>query len=593
VAVVHGSPASPSRAANVKRVGAETDGTAVSADPAGPARLRELLDRASEHAGVDGDSEASARQFALEARILARAVGDLAGEAEALYHMASFAQTAGEIDEAFTLAIESAAVAAQTQAELIESRATHLISIVHLRAENFVEALEHATHSLEVCRSTDHHVEEGNILNTIAAIHHSMGDADRAMSTYQAALAVSEPLGRFGFAALVCGNISRIRASLGEFDAAVKMGCRAVELARRHSPEILGSLLADLGESYTGSGEHDDAARCFAEAHRVGDLPADVAVLLAEGRAALARGGLEQSIDLLEVSLELARQFGREEFELEINDLLATAYKHSGRFEEALDRREHHDALKRAMTARSAELRLRTQRLAHEALIARQQAEIFRISSSGLPGTGAVVGIADPAVAQLEAFERLAILAEFRDADTGEHTKRVGDLAAEIAHAIGRPPEWCERLRLAARLHDIGKVAVPDSVLLKPGSLTVEEFELMKTHTTVGHQILAGSSSPLFQLAAELALNHHEWWDGSGYPRNLSGQEIPLSGRIVALADVFDALSSRRVYKRAWPLGEAARFVISGRGVQFDPDLVDSFASVVVARYPSLAAELS
>ena len=109
-------------------------------------------------------------------------------------------------------------------------------------------------------------------------------------------------------------------------------------------------------------------------------------------------------------------------------------------------------------------------------------------------------------------------------------------------HAIGKSPEWCELLRMAARLHDIGKVAVPDSVLFKTGPLTVEEYEMMKSHTSMGHRILSGNSAPLFQMAAEVAQSHHEWWDGSGYPLGISHQSIALSGRIVAVADVYDAL---------------------------------------------------
>ncbi|MEO6570452.1 MAG: HD domain-containing phosphohydrolase, partial [Ilumatobacteraceae bacterium] len=191
----------------------------------------------------------------------------------------------------------------------------------------------------------------------------------------------------------------------------------------------------------------------------------------------------------------------------------------------------------------------------------------------------------------LEAFEQLAVLTEFRDSETGEHTNRVGDLAAEIAHGLGKAPEWCEQLRLAARLHDIGKVAVPDSVLRKTGPLTVEEYEMMKAHTSMGHRILSGNSAPMFQMAAEIAQSHHEWWDGSGYPLGISRQSIALTGRIVGLADVFDALCSKRPYKRAWPVAEAARFVVSGRDHQFDPDIVEAFVSVMTARYPEIAAE--
>jgi putative two-component system response regulator len=184
------------------------------------------------------------------------------------------------------------------------------------------------------------------------------------------------------------------------------------------------------------------------------------------------------------------------------------------------------------------------------------------------------------------------VLVEFRDSETDEHTRRVGDMSAEIAHALGRSPEWCEQLRTAARLHDIGKVAVPDSVLRKTGPLTVDEYEMMKSHTSMGHRILAGNSAPMFQMAAEIAQSHHEWWDGSGYPLGISHGSIALSGRIVGIADVYDALCSKRPYKRAWARAEAARFVVSGRGGQFDPDIVDAFVAVLTARHPELGDEL-
>jgi putative two-component system response regulator len=148
-------------------------------------------------------------------------------------------------------------------------------------------------------------------------------------------------------------------------------------------------------------------------------------------------------------------------------------------------------------------------------------------------------------------------------------------------------------LRLAARLHDIGKVAISDSVLLKPGPLTMEEFDEVKQHTVLGRRLLSGVSTDLFSLAAEAAWAHHEWWDGSGYPNGLSGKEIPLSGRIVAVADVYDSLSTRRVYKREWSLAEATRFIRSGTGAQFQPELVEAFVQVMVARKPSLEAEIA
>jgi putative two-component system response regulator len=564
-------------------------------------RVRKLLD----HAAACRDSDpASSRQFALQARVVARADGDRVGEAEALYRLASLAHGAGDPDEAFGLATEASEIAATAAAPLIEAWAVHLIGIVHYQASNFSEALEHCLRALEIYRTTDHEVDEGNILNTVAAVYHSMGDTDRAIVTYESALAVNEPLGRFGFAALVLGNIARIRASRSEYLPAVSLGRRAVDLARKHSPDIVSNLLADLAEAYMGLADHERASECFAEARRVWEerseqgiepVPAtQLGVMMAEGRVALRRGALSEAISVLQAALDMAERTDSREFELEINDLLATAFKRSGRFEEALDRREKHDSQYRQMFTHATDLRLRTLQVAHETATARQQAEILRLRTHELEAMVTTDG--RPIVRsanQLDAFERLAVLAEFRDTDTGQHTKRVGDMAAEIAHAVGENPDWAERLRLAARLHDIGKVAVPDAVLLKSSPLTVEEFEIMKIHTTVGNQILAGSSSPLFQLASEIAMSHHEWWDGSGYPFGHRGEAIALSGRIVALADVFDALCSRRAYKRAWPMGEAARFIVSGSGAQFDPALVNSFVSVLVARYPELEGELS
>ena len=194
---------------------------------------------------------------------------------------------------------------------------------------------------------------------------------------------------------------------------------------------------------------------------------------------------------------------------------------------------------------------------------------------------------------QLEAFQRLAVLAEFRDTDTGEHTVRVGDLASEIATELGETKVWVQQLRLAARLHDIGKVSVPDSILLKPGPLTPAEFEVMKTHTTIGASILAGSSSPLIQLASTVALCHHERWDGSGYPAGLRGADIPLGGRVVTVADVFDALTSHRSYKHAWSPLEAIKFIRSATGTQFEPRVVDAFLRVMARRHPELVAAWS
>jgi putative two-component system response regulator len=178
---------------------------------------------------------------------------------------------------------------------------------------------------------------------------------------------------------------------------------------------------------------------------------------------------------------------------------------------------------------------------------------------------------------RLEVLERLARAAEFRDDDTGHHTRRVGRIAGCLAERIGVGPAEVELISRAAPLHDIGKIGVPDQILLKPGKLSVEEFEIMKRHSAIGATILAGGRSTLIQVAAEIAHHHHERWDGSGYPAGLTGDSIPLAARVVALADVFDALSHARPYRAAWPLEEVLAEIHGKAGTQFDAHLVDAF----------------
>jgi response regulator RpfG family c-di-GMP phosphodiesterase len=176
---------------------------------------------------------------------------------------------------------------------------------------------------------------------------------------------------------------------------------------------------------------------------------------------------------------------------------------------------------------------------------------------------------------QLEMIFLLAGAAESRSRETAAHVRRVGELAGFLARHYGLDETMSDFLHHAAPLHDIGKIAIPDSILNKPGKHTSEESEVMRTHAEIGHQMLDRSPREVLRLAAEIALSHHENWDGSGYPRGLSGEDIPISGRITMLADVFDALGSDRCYKDAWEWERIREFVIAERGKKFDPKLVD------------------
>lgn len=179
--------------------------------------------------------------------------------------------------------------------------------------------------------------------------------------------------------------------------------------------------------------------------------------------------------------------------------------------------------------------------------------------------------------AQSEILARLAAAGEHRDDDTGRHTFRVGQLSGAIAESLGLPREAVELIRAAAPLHDVGKIGIPDHILLKGGKLTPEEFAVMKTHTTIGAAILAGGRSPLVLEAERIALSHHERWDGTGYPHGLAADAIPLGARIVAVADVFDALTHERPYRHAWSMDRVMEEIRAQDGHHFDPAVVSAF----------------
>lgn len=182
---------------------------------------------------------------------------------------------------------------------------------------------------------------------------------------------------------------------------------------------------------------------------------------------------------------------------------------------------------------------------------------------------------------QFDVVHRLARAAEHRDNDTGSHIVRMSHYATVLGRACGMTEEDCDVLFHATPMHDVGKLGIPDRILLKPGKLTPDEFEVMKQHTVIGANLLSGSQSAVLQMGEVIALTHHERWDGGGYPNRMAGEDIPLIGRICAIADVFDALSSKRCYKDPWPLEKTLNAIRSHAGKQFDPHLVSLFEELL------------
>ncbi|CAN5263993.1 two-component system response regulator [soil metagenome] len=182
---------------------------------------------------------------------------------------------------------------------------------------------------------------------------------------------------------------------------------------------------------------------------------------------------------------------------------------------------------------------------------------------------------------RLDIVRRLGRASEFRDNETGQHILRMSHASALLARRIGWDDAACQTMLNASPMHDVGKIGIPDGILLKPGPLTPDEREVMQTHTTIGAELLSGSGSELLEMARDIAIAHHEKWDGSGYPNGLAGHAIPLAARIVAITDVFDALTSERPYKKPWSVPDALRFMRENAGSHFDPELFEHFVAIV------------
>jgi putative two-component system response regulator len=238
----------------------------------------------------------------------------------------------------------------------------------------------------------------------------------------------------------------------------------------------------------------------------------------------------------------------------EANALLIAADNALRRRDLEIENRQHRERLESLVTERTAELASAIERLSLTEQALRDSQE--------------------------EAIQRLAYAAEFRDPATGAHISRMSRICELLARELGETEDKAQLMRIASPMHDIGKIGVSDEILRKSGSLTKGEMDEMRRHPTIGSEILAGSDSELLRLGASIALTHHERWNGTGYPRELSGGEIPLEGRIVAIADVFDALTSERSYKPAFEVDHAISVMTDERGIHFDPELLDVFIAV-------------
>lgn len=308
--------------------------------------------------------------------------------------------------------------------------------------------------------------------------------------------------------------------------------------------------------------------------------PREASAIRLAGRIAQAQGAYDQAIAHHHSALSIFES-------LKAVNEIHTTYQDLERTYVALE--DYPNAYTHAKEAHRLELSIRTEATERQlkVLVAQRkleqvqtQAEIDRLRGEELERL-VLERTNQLESAHLETLEKLSIAAEFRDSDTGQHTLRVGNRAAQVGEVLGLGADLVHTLRLAARLHDVGKIAISDTILHKPGKLTFEEYEIMKGHTLAGAKMLEQGGSVLLEMAEQIALSHHEKWDGTGYPKGLKGEEIPLEGRIVAVVDVLDALTSERPYKQAWTLEEAMNEIRAQSGRHFDPKVVDALEQVI------------
>src|SRR6185369_13665671 len=350
----------------------------------------------------------------------------------------------------------------------------------------------------------------------------------------------------------------------------------AAELVNRVLRENYYTRLLLEVNSVEKAGERCEIARRYATKSK--SARAEIAAAIAEGLYEVQAGRVDVGISRLTSTLEKARLLRSM-----LRDTLAAlvkAYEMVGQPQRALIYlREMMEALRQTQQENALRhVKLHLEQLSEGLVGDTPITKRLQRQEAALQGK-----IAEQELfrSRIEMLERLAVTAELRDDSTGEHSYRVGKLSALLAQEFGCDEDTCYMIELAARLHDIGKIGVPDAILLKPQKLNDAEQQIMRTHTTVGAELLSKSNIPHMQMAEEIARFHHEWWDGTGYPGSVSGSGIPLAARITALADVFDALTHKRPYKVAWPIQAALDEIARLKNRQFDPQLADYFIVLV------------
>ena len=515
----------------------------------------------------------------------AQQLGDLGAEVEVLNVQAGVFSALGEDARALEALRRALRGAQHLGLEQRQANILNNMGNIYTEMGDYPHALESLKWAYDLFQKTPAvRASISNLIN-LGYLYQNMGKKEDARRFFQRAKEVSRAADDALLEAAALNNLANTFRDDGACMAARDLFEEALHIVRQlgvkgyeiDNLDGLGQVQAALGNYEQALGAHTAA---LSIARDIGDREGEVDALLNLGRDYLELNQQEDARHVLTEGLTLARELERLKSVYEAHELLSQAYEAAGDLAQALShQREFHRAEKTIFNRENeAKTRQLTVQFALER--ARFEAEEYRLRTEVAQEARreAEAAVAERTVeleeAQLEVVTRLALAAEYRDDVTGEHTRRVGRNAAAIAYALGWLEDEVKLLYTAARLHDVGKIGVSDAVLLKPDKLTEDEYELIRQHTVIGARILSDGRSRLLQMAEEIALAHHERFDGRGYPHALAGERIPETARIVAVADVLDALTHERPYKRAWSVEETLAEIARGSGEHFDPQVV-------------------
>jgi diguanylate cyclase (GGDEF)-like protein len=523
---------------------------------------------------------------------LSRQIGKRDAQAEALNGLAAVSHTLGDAEQALLYLSESLEIWRAIGGIKGEITCLSNLGGLQTQAGKYAAAVESLSQAYALIQNHMPDPElEANCLINIGNVYQDQGEYPAALNEYQRGLgiALAAQLRNTELTALT--NLAETHLLAGSAREALALYTEVLRSARQYGyPISQMDALEGIGRTNIELNRPEEALEAISQALTMCRVAADrnreILLLLDLSKTKnllLDRSG---ALEAAREAIALAEQTNAKKLLYDAEYSLSTLLEAHGDLEPSFAHYKRAHELEKELFSEDSERKL--QGLKARVGLERAQAEAEAYRERTVKAQQANETLEQKVLertreledAQIETATRLALAAEYRDDSTGQHTHRVGNLAALLAEALGLPEAQVQALRIAARLHDVGKIGVSDLILLKPDKLTPDEFEHIKNHTIIGAQILSGGRSPILRLAEQIALSHHERWDGGGYPNSLAGEAIPLPGRIVAVADVYDALISERPYKRAWTKQEALIELEVQSGKMFDPQVIQAIRAV-------------